>query len=201
VNLFVINLRPNIAFQLDSISTRSNFTRLFPHGAAILLTDSLFLYHPAKALRILEWFRLCILENKPRKTWKFVMRPRLRDWILSIVEERSGEERKKYLQIFEQIYKLLPLDMLDDDDNYETPLENAPIVCPGTLDKFDFGVGLGDKKNDKDGIIRNDEFLAEWFAEWTRRHLDRHRKYHAVVGDGEGKDPRKDWGKRWTYVS
>ncbi|MCJ1387232.1 hypothetical protein MMC18_000072 [Xylographa bjoerkii] len=200
-NIFSINLRPNHS-TLESTSSKSNLTRLFPYGGGILLTDSLFLNYPEAAVRILTWFRIYILHSKPSGTWKLVTRPHLRDWILSIVEERTKEEGHVFMQIYEQIYHILPLELMDETDDYETPKDEAPLVSSRGITAHDLHVGLGDKSNDVEGIARNDDVLAEWYAGWTRTKVEFHRKFHIVHGAKVGGEQvRKGWMKKWSYIA
>ncbi|MCJ1244237.1 hypothetical protein MMC30_001435 [Trapelia coarctata] len=201
VNLFYINLQPTIPPEPEAPFPPSTLTRLFPHGAGILITDSLVLNHPQIVTRILTWFRFNILVSKPYGTWRIVMRPRPRSWLLDMAEERPKEEARPILEIYEQIWYSLPLDLMDENDDYETPLEDAPIQCSIGIDAHDQGVGLGDKKHDTEGLAKNDNRLVEWFAGWSRTKVEYHRKFHIVHGLGdEGKDARKEWGKRWSHV-
>lgn len=201
MNLFNITLRPTIPPELDAFFPPSTLTRLFPHGAGILITDSLVLNHPQVVTRILTWFRFNILVSKPYGTWRIVMRPRPRSWLLDMVEEWPKPEALLILGIYEQIWHILPLDLMDEDDDYETPLDDAPIQCSIGIDAHDQGVGLGDKKTDIEGIAKNDNRLAEWFAGWSRTKVEYHRKFHIVHGFGEeGKEVRKEWAKRWSHV-
>ncbi|MCJ1474972.1 hypothetical protein MMC13_003632 [Lambiella insularis] len=199
VNFFSINLRP--AATPDSPVPKANLTRLFPYGAAILLTDSLFLNHPQDAARILHWFRVNILASKPEGTWKIVTRPRLRDWILSIIEERPKSEGKVYVPIYEQIWRMLPLELMDETDDFEFPKEEAPLVCSRGMDGHNLRVGLGDLQNDTAEIAANDDCLADWFAGWGRTKVEVCRKFHIVHGiKDRGEAVRKGWMKRWSYV-
>ncbi|MCJ1382699.1 hypothetical protein MMC17_005812 [Xylographa soralifera] len=200
-NIFFINLRPDRLIHVQS-SSKSSVTRLFPHGGSILLTDSLFLNCPEAAVRILTWFRIYILHSKPSGTWKVVTRPRIRDWILSIVEERTKEEGHVFMQIYEQIYYILPLELMDETDDYETPKDEAPFVSSRGIAAHDLRVGLGDKRNDVEGIARNDNVLADWYAGWTRTKVEFQRKFHIVHGVKEGGEAvRKGWMKKWSYIA
>ena len=194
INIFTINLRP--------LPDSQSLTRLFPHGGAILFTDSLFLNHPHQTVRILKWFRLNILHTKPNGTWKLGSRPHLVDWILSIVEDRPVEDGKVYVEIYEQLYYLLPHHLTDETDSFKTPKENAPLVSARDIDDYDINIGLGAKKIDSNGLAANDELLAQWFAGWTRTKLEFYRKLHIVHGeDEEGVQARTRWAENWRYVS
>ena len=106
------------------------------------------------------------------------------------------------MQIYEQIYYILPLELMDETDDYETPKDEAPFVSSRGIPAHDLRVGLGDKRNDVEGIARNDNVLADWFAGWTRTKVEFLRKFHIVHGVKEGGEAvRKRWMKKWSYVS
>ena len=130
------------------------------------------------------------------------MRPRIREWILSIIEDRSKAEGYIFVEIYTVIYKLLPLDLMDESDDFETPTEDAPVVCARELSNFDLDVGLGVKFEDTEGMATNDARLVEWFAGWARTKFEYIRRFHVVHGELDGgEETRRKWGRRWTHVS
>ena len=130
------------------------------------------------------------------------MRPRFREWLLSLTQDRPMEEGKKFVEIYAMIYKLLPLELMDEYDDFETPLDEAPIVSQSELTGFDLGVGLGVKAHDAERVTLNDDKLVAWFAGWARMKSEQIRRYHVVYEavDG-GEDVRKQWNRKWTHVS
>ena len=66
-------------------------SRLFPHGGAILLTDSLILENPVVAEKIVRWFAQMVKIRAPN-TWKLAGRPGLKDWVLSVADEKSDQD-------------------------------------------------------------------------------------------------------------
>ena len=194
INVFNINLRP--------IPPNTFLTRLFPHGGALLLTDSLILNRPHEVVRILAWFDTNILFNKPAGTWKLCLRPRFRSWILDIIQHKLLEEGKVYVEIYALIYKILPMELMDEDDDFETPKEEAPIAYASSISGFDLNVGLGPKSSDTEDIASNDARLVDWFAGWTRMKVKGMRRLHVVHGLGEeGAEVRRQWERKWTHVS
>ena len=106
------------------------------------------------------------------------------------------------MQIYEQIYYILPLELMDETDDYETPKDEAPIVSSRGIATHSARVGLGDKRDDVSGIFENDNSLVEWYAGWTRTKVEFHRKFHIVHGGKEeAVEVRKGWTKKWSYVS
>lgn len=189
------------AIDLSAAPLEQSLIRLFPHGAALLLTDSVILLHPQKALTILKWFQGTILREKASNTWKVAMRPRFRDWILNIIEDRTVEEGKIFVEIYAIIYKLLPMDLMDEDDDLQSPSEHAPMVCSKEISRYDSDVGIGGQAKDLDGMTRNDMRLVEWFAGWTRTKLEYFRKLHIICTANKENEMRREWTRKWSYVS
>ena len=176
--------------------------RLFPHGGAFLLLDSLIINHPAQVVRILRWFRVFILANKPPWQHKFVTRPRLRDWILSIIECRPGEDGKVFVELYEQILRLLPLELMDENDDFETGKDGSSLVSSSFIPGYDTSVGLGHGTNtNREDVADNDNKLVEWFAGWTRTKVESLRRFQIVHGDAQSlEEVKRRWGKQWNYV-
>lgn len=165
------------------------------------MTDSIILLRPQNALTVLKWFQGTILEGKASNTWKVAMRPRFRDWILKIIEDRSIAEGKIYVEIYALIYKLLPLDLMDEDDDLQSPSEDAPMVCSKELSRYDLNVGIGGQAKDLNGMARNDMRLVEWFAGWSRTKLEYFRKLHVICTAEKENEMRIEWMRKWSYVS
>ena len=104
----------------------------------ILITDSLLLLQPIETLRILTWFRLKVLYDKPYGTWKVITRPRIRRFLKHCCRERKlDEEGKRFAKIYEQIsYMLDPEDLYDWEE--DEPREDAPIYCMQKIKRYVF---------------------------------------------------------------
>ena len=173
--------------------------RLFPHGGVLLLTESLVLYQPHETLRMLMWFRRVHVPSKAPGTWKIAVRPRVREWILDIMDAYSDSGKDIFgcsIQVFANIYTEIYwlLQNPDPSDNglmccewdYETPTEEAPIVSSSSLRALQArrewkGEGA-DREPDDDNIRQNDDLLVQWFAEWAIVNLQNFRKYHVILG-------------------
>ena len=84
-----------------------HLVRLFPHGGVILLTESLIIYRPHEALRILMWFKRVQLPMKPSGTWKIAARPHIRDWLLDIMDIIADTKKDIFgygIQVIADIY-------------------------------------------------------------------------------------------------
>lgn len=174
--------------------------RLFPHGGVLLLTESLILYQPRESLRILMWFRRVYLPAKASGTWKLAMRPRIREWLLDLIEAYvdSGKDIfgcgvQVFADIYTEIYWLLQKPdpgangLMCHEWDYEIPTDEAPIVTSASLrvlqDRKEWKGELPDKIEPDDNKIRqNDDLLAQWFAEWAIANLHSYRKFHIILG-------------------
>ena len=176
-----------------------HLVRLFPHGGVLLLTESLMLYRPRETLRILMWFRRVQVPGKAPGTWKLAVRPRVREWLLDIIEAYTDSGKDIFgcsKQIFGDIYTEI-YELLQDPDpsydrlmchewDYEIPTDEAPIVSSSSLRVLQArkewrGEGA-DTEPDDDHIKQNDDTLAQWFAEWATANLHTFRKYHIILG-------------------
>lgn len=90
--------RISLAPMIDTTKHR-HLLRLFPHGGVILLTDSMFLLRPTEALRLLMWFRLDMMQRKNDLTWKIALRPRIRTWLLDILDLYEVRIQEKILNL------------------------------------------------------------------------------------------------------
>lgn len=197
VNVWKTSLSP-----MDPGEKHSHLVRLFPHGGVLLLTESLVLYRPHETLRILMWFRLVHLPGRTPGTWKLAVRPRVREWLLDIIEACSDSGKDIFgcgIQIFADIYTEIYFLLQSPDPgdsslmcyewDYETPTEEAPIVSSPSLRVLQArkewtGEGA-DMGPDDSNIRQNDDLLVQWFAEWAIVNLHSFRKYHVILGYAE----------------
>ncbi len=200
----------NVTFQADSMAPNPHINRLFPHGAALLITDSFLLLHPHEAARFLKWFRLFVLQNKAFGTWKLCTRPAIREYLLSLVEERNMEDGRVYMQMYESMWYILPDELMECDGQSEIPREEAPVcsMSDGVSD-FNTVVGRGSKVNkpmDEDAIAKNDAIMVGWFSGWAMTQLENFRKFHAISSTGTRpgspfEKERKAWVRKSNHAS
>lgn len=206
---------------MDPAEKHPHLIRLFPHGGVILLTESLILYRPHEALRIIMWFRRILLPSKPRRTWKLAARPRLREWLLDLLDlyqdtqkDVFGHGKQIIADIYTEILWLLenpnePLTYMIYACDPELPTDEAPLVTPSSLKALqNRKEWKGDTSEtiepDHHNIAQNDDLLIQWFAEWSMVHLDTYRKFHAVLGcpeDSEiGMKSITEYEKFWGHI-
>ena len=187
---------------MDPGEKHPHLVRLFPHGGVLLLTESLILYRPREALRILMWFRLVHIPAKAPGTWKLAVRPRVREWLLDLMDAYSSSGKdifncsmQTFADIYTEIYRLLQrpnpnnTSLMCQTWDHEIPLDEAPIVSSSSLRVLQSrrewaGEGAATEPNDAH-IRQNDDLLIQWFAEWAVVNLQSFRKFHAILGYGK----------------
>ena len=198
-----------------------HLVRLFPHGGVLLLIESLILYRPREALRILMWFRRVQIPAKAPGTWKLAVRPRVREWLLDILEAYTdsgkdifGCSKQIFGDIYTEICELLQNPDPSDDRlmchewDYEIPTDEALIVSSSSLRVLQArkewkGEGA-DTEPDDNHIKQNDDLLARWFAEWAIVNLHNFRKYNIILGYAKD-DPFtatavSEYEKGWGHI-
>ena len=215
---------------MDEDAKDPHLIRLFPHGAVILLTESLILYRPHEALRILMWFRLAILSGNHQKTpgtWKLAIRLHVRPWLLDILDlyndtktDVFGCGKQVFADIYTNITWLFESDYRPDGAKYavldgmmclegddETPDDNAPLVAPASLramrDRKEWNVENLEVEVDHDNIRLNDDLLIQWFAEWAILACEDFRRFQIVLGyePGDRHDNiARRYQKTWGHI-
>ena len=202
----------NITFYADELAPHPHINRLFPHGEAILVTDSFLLLRPQEAARFLHWFRLAAVDGKPPGQWKLCIRPGIRDFLLTIIEESSEKDGFVFMRMYESLWYIIPEDQVDDEDLeddivLDTDLDEKPVRCMSSaVSNFDQSVGrhmVSSERLSEEKIARNDATLVEWFAGWAMTQLEVHRRFNIISGSRseilEGQ--RTEWEAKWSHVS
>lgn len=192
----------------SSLAPDPHLNRLFPHGAAVLLTDGLFLHQPHEAAKILTWFRLIVLNSKAPRTWKLCSRPRLKDWLLTLQADRTMEDGKVYVQCYGEVWRILKDEYMEQGDpEEEQPTPEAPMCFMGEVSAFDENVGKGVATNaevDKETIAQNDKVLVEWFAGYAMTKLEYFRRFDIVIGAPLGNERHQElkdkYQSKWSHI-
>ena len=225
IDVFKFSLEP-----LDEDAQSPHLIRLFPHGAVLLLTESLICYRPREALRILMWFRL-IKNHRERVpgTWKLAVRVHIRPWLLDILdlyEETKTDVFGCGKQVFGDIYTnitwlleenydpdgtdtyIIPDGMMCYEWDDETPNEEAPLVAPGQnlhemKSRTAWNIDGSGVEIDHESIRLNDDLLVQWFAEWATVACEHFRRFHIVLGHEPGdtfEEIARPYRKRWGHI-
>lgn len=181
---------------MTSDEQHPHIVRLFPHGAVILLTESLILYQPIETLRLVMWFRLVQLKSKTPGTWKLAVRPEIRQWLSDILdlhgemEQSTFSDSKKddFAKIYTEISLLFGMSSARETFivpaiEYDHPARDTPIITPfslGTPQQYcEWRVNDGVADADHGTIQEVDETLMRWFAEWAM--VDGCRQYRKMI--------------------
>lgn len=192
--------------RLDSIDDPTlSCERLFPYATAVLFTDQVFLYHPEKALEILDGFLKTV---KGRQEYKVVTRPGIKDWMFHLAgnSDSAGHDNIN-IRLYNAICRLCPP---EDEDPHDPPnprpgsnlVSLSTELFPNYHDLF---------KKDESAAA---EFLVEWFASWTIEHARKLRKLYVFYEPKNGfggalnsagqwvtnEDPF-GWGKRYEHIN
>ncbi|KAL8758979.1 MAG: hypothetical protein Q9184_003759 [Pyrenodesmia sp. 2 TL-2023] len=201
INMFNVSLKP-----MSSLAPDPYLIRLFPAGAAILLTDSLFIHRPLEAARILAWFRLVQMSSRPAGTWKICTRPAIREWLLDLQAGLTFPYGRDIVSCYGEVAHLLPPNMTKEWDR-GVPKDEAPIACMGSgVSNFDQQLGAKVSsliEVDDQVIMNNDLTLFSWFAGWAMMKQEKYRRFHIVTGrkeDGDKWKALKEKAKKWNHV-
>lgn len=197
---------------MDELAPHPHINRLFPHGEAILVTDSFLLLHPREAARFLKWFRWVAIDGKPPGQWKLCFRPGIRDLLLTIIEQSSEKDGFVFMQMYENLWYIIPEDQVDDEDLeddivLDTDLDEKPVRCMSSgISNFDQTVGMNMVLSglaNEDKIARNDGILVEWFAGWAMTQLESHRRFNVISGSRSERLERQrtELEGKWSHVS
>ena len=202
----------NITFFADELAPHPHINRLFPHGEAILVTDSFLLLHPREAARFLKWFRWVAFDGKPSGQWKLCFRPGIRDLLLTIIEQSSEKDGFVFMQMYESLWYMIPENQVDEEDLeddivLDTDLDENPVRCMSSgVSNFDQSVGMNMVLSgvaNEDKISRNDGTLVEWFAGWAMTQLESHRRFNIISGSRSERLERQrtELEGKWSHVS
>lgn len=153
-----------------------------------------------------------VLVTKPAGTWKLCVRPGIRDFLLTIIEEKSEEDGFVFMQMYESLWYIIPEDQVDDEDleddiELDTDLDEKTVRCMSSgVSNFDQSVGMNMGPHEplnEDKIARNDAILAEWFAGWAMTQLESFRRFHIISGARSGRveAEKTEWEGKWSHVS
>lgn len=174
-----------------------HLVRLYPHGGVILLTQSLLLYRPREALRLLRWFRHILLPAKVPLTWKVAVRPRVCEWLFDVCKAIHYSEKDLFGSGGQQVFADLCLELYEllwDENTHSlvsswdshTPGDKSPMIAASRmrpLQKRKEWKGTGPNTEiDHKHIRQNDDQLVQWISEYALFYCHLYRKFHCVIG-------------------
>lgn len=185
---------------------RLTTTRLFPHGATILLTPSFIIAEPEKTFSLLQWFfgplakdgingKAGKIHTATSGTWKIVCCYNFINYLLEVANAKSLERDQFYeankdkpSKDAEATQKGLGYEKCNgryEIYNYMLNLQISNRLGP-LYDDIDYYTGTADEKQSPlvfaDRYIDPDDerALVEWYAGWSMGRLDLFRRFHVV---------------------
>lgn len=212
VNIFQVGVSRSIKFRPDS-PIKYNCTRLFPSGSLTLITDGIFKYDPAHALRVLKIYEGYKSKPEGGRADRIYCRPGILAWLAELIDEErdksSPAEDSTRVKCWQLVCELLGTPVADNSRNpfrsdmkppsmlYSPPKSEMPEYSP-----------LWDSSEEE-----ATEFLVNWFAGHAIEECENHRRFNvlyeqhgALSAQTPGlmqpenpKDP-KEWMKRYTHI-
>lgn len=200
INIFQLGNDDSSLSSIDAV-VKYRCIKLFPSGAASLITDELFMYHPVKALTVLE-FHKNDNANRPSPT-RLLARPGLKDWLLSLIERFGGEDEVPKaidrLKLYRLAGEIIEPDTTADLLTPSSESQTKPFLISPPLARMPTYV----EKLAKDQDQATDE-LVNWFAGWCMLERERCRRFtvlHEAKGGAkkDNEDPR-GWQELYQHV-
>lgn len=199
--MFQITLRENgghFGEPMNDIGTTFTLTRLFPHGRAVLISDSSFSANPADTLVVVK----SIVDRiKPQPmTTKLLGRPGLLRWLydLAITEHEHQRDSLFYSEDDTRMDTYVTLaNVLEADPHYimrppapPRPTPISPIYFLHEDDMPEYAELARENPREAENI------MAAWFADWARSHVREFRRF-LIIHTG---DMKKLWSERYKHI-
>ncbi|KAF2213118.1 hypothetical protein CERZMDRAFT_105863 [Cercospora zeae-maydis SCOH1-5] len=181
-------------------------SRILPLGSAVFLTDDLLVYHPEKAIEIIQTF-LDANSSKPEggESNKLVARPGVKQFLVKKFID-CEKPQEPWLRLYGAICDLCPP---EDEDSEEfpnpLPVSNLISIHPGLLPSFE---GLWEKDE-----AASTDLMVDWFAGWALLNASRFRRFvvcYLPKDMSANGDPRatlnqdvhsRGWAEKYQHVS
>ncbi|KAF7194335.1 Chromo domain-containing protein 1 [Pseudocercospora fuligena] len=178
--------------ELDSFDR--SWTRLFPLGTILFITDEILVYRPEKATEIISAYNSAH-KHKPEggEFSKIATRPGLKSFLSRLASQTSDA---RYNELYKAVCTLCP-PADEDEDGSGNPLLDSNLISvnPDLLPSFE-------GKWEKDPAAATN-FMVDWFAGWSALNAARYRKFmvcYEASKDGEvGMDPA-GWTSKYQHI-
>ena len=175
----------SVSWSTESKEVKYSFSRLFPRGSVLLLTEYTITKHPQEAAFALEWFN----QHSKKKGWMVMVRPNVRAWLQQTALENEDDEKAK--QLFEILRLLFKMSSVPD------------VTIGDDVDRKDF-LGIGNSQQwEKDNFIvplpqlpgydsspsaeesaaaisKRDDLLLNHFIYWSIMNASSYRRFIAL---------------------
>jgi hypothetical protein len=201
-----IKLRPNSPPEYDC-------TRLFPSGTLTLITDDIFRYHPAEALRVLSIYEGYKIKPEGGRTDRIYCRPGILAWLAELMDEDREKgilaEDSPRVKCWQLVFELLGIPTADNNRNpFRSDLNPPPMLYSPPKSEMPSYGPMWDSSEEE-----ATDFLVNWFAGHAVEECENYRRFNvlyeqhgALLARTPGlmqpenpKDP-KEWMKRYTHI-
>ncbi|KXT05919.1 hypothetical protein AC578_378 [Pseudocercospora eumusae] len=170
-----------------------SWTRLFPHGTVLFITDDILVYRPERATEIINTYNNAH-KRKPEggEFSRIATRPGLKAFLTSIELQTSDA---RYNELYKAVCTLCPADDEEDGSGNPSPDSNLISVNPDLLPSFE-------GKWEKDPAAATN-FMVDWFAGWSASNATRYRKFmicYEASEDGEVSIDPAGWTSKYQHI-
>ena len=191
-DVFLLLGRDNVAcytvsFTIDpQKGVKYDFSRLFPRGSVLLLTEHTIITRPEESVFALEWFK----QNSKKNGYKIMVRPNIRAWLQQIALECEDDEKaKKLFEILRLVFKMSSAvtdvtvgkdiddnDFLSADSSLEADVDNFIVPLP-PLAGYDASPSA---PSCSQAIAVRDDQLLSHFIYWSVMNASNYRRFIAL---------------------
>ncbi|KAI5258684.1 hypothetical protein E4T42_00559 [Aureobasidium subglaciale] len=212
INIFQVGISRTVKFRPDS-PLAYNCTRLFPSGTLTLITDDVFKYQPALALRVLTAFVGYKIKPEGGRNDRIYCRPGILAWLAELIDEDREKsllpEDSPRVKCWHLACELLGTPVADNNRNPFRVDMSPPsmLYSPPKSEMPTYGPSWDSSEEEAT------DFLVGWFAGHCVDECENYRRFH-VLYEQHGtsaaqtpgllqpenpKDPR-EWMKKFTHL-
>lgn len=166
------------------------FSKLFPSGSALLVTERMMIEYGRETIAALDWFK----RNAKKETWQIMVRPRVRGWLQQkAIQTHDPEKQQRLFDILGCLYRLSSYrdvtiadhnDRLEDLGVSQEPQDVNYIVPLPVLKGYD---DSEDAAGDPGSLSQRDDVLVQHFVHWSMTEACKVSRRFIVLDDNQAK--------------
>ncbi|THX32186.1 hypothetical protein D6C99_04105 [Aureobasidium pullulans] len=178
-NVFQIGVSKSSKSRPD-LPMQYSCTRLFPNGSLTLITDDIFKYYPALAVRVLESFESLKLKAQGARCDRIYCRPGILAWLAELIDEDCEQgistEDSPRVRCWQLACDLLNVTVADNSSNpFRSDMGPPPLLySPRKSQMPEYGP-LWDSSEQE-----ATDFLVGWFAGHCVDECESYRRFTVV---------------------
>ncbi|TIA33296.1 hypothetical protein D6C79_09000 [Aureobasidium pullulans] len=178
-NVFQIGVSKSSKSRPD-LPMQYSCTRLFPNGSLTLMTDDIFKYYPALAVRVLESFESLKLKAQGARCDRIYCRPGILAWLAELIDEDCEQgistEDSPRVRCWQLACDLLNVTVADNSSNpFRSDMGPPPLLySPRKSQMPEYGP-LWDSSEQE-----ATDFLVGWFAGHCVDECESYRRFTVV---------------------